>query len=143
MELEPYLQPRSDRSLWDFQASQPFFIQRQRAERPPNAGPQFRSKTVSILDCKHCELEVCRRGMKAILLADMNVELYSTDSPPYSVQLVNEDYRTRNCFCRIRDVACLGWYVLLTSGNVIGYHVTQPCQPCMVACNNGHFWMFQ
>jgi hypothetical protein len=28
------------------------------------------------------------------------------------------------------------------SGNVIGYHVTQPCQPCMDACNNGHFWMF-
>ncbi len=28
------------------------------------------------------------------------------------------------------------------SGNVIGYHVTQPCHPCMEACNNGHFWMF-
>jgi FAM72 protein len=28
------------------------------------------------------------------------------------------------------------------SGNVIGYHVTQPCEPCMDACNNGHFWMF-
>ncbi len=25
---------------------------------------------------------------------------------------------------------------------MIGYHVTQPCQPCMDACNNGHFWMF-
>ena len=63
------------------------------------------------------------------------------------MQLVNDDYRTRNCCCRIRDVACLGWYNneftrLYHSGNVIGYHVTQPCEPCMDACNNGHFWMF-
>nr|KAJ3418754.1 Protein fam72a [Polyrhizophydium stewartii] len=66
----------------------------------------------------------------------LQIELFSTDAPPYGVQLVNDDYQTRNCFCRIRDVACLG------CGNVIGYHVTQPCEPCMDACNNGHFWMF-
>jgi hypothetical protein len=29
-----------------------------------------------------------------------------------------------------------------SSGNVIGYHVTQPCDTCMDSCNNGHFWMF-
>lgn len=34
-------------------------------------------------------------------------------------------------------------YWIDNSGNVIGYHVTQPCEPCMDACNNGHFWMFQ
>ncbi|KAI8622034.1 hypothetical protein BC830DRAFT_1091257, partial [Chytriomyces sp. MP71] len=28
------------------------------------------------------------------------------------------------------------------SGNVIGYHVTQPCEVCLDSCNNGHFWMF-
>jgi len=28
------------------------------------------------------------------------------------------------------------------SGNVVGYHVTQPCPPCLEACNNGHYWMF-
>ncbi|KAI8906380.1 protein FAM72, partial [Gorgonomyces haynaldii] len=98
--------------------------------------PQFRSKVVCILSCKHCQVEVCRRGMKAILLADMNVELFSTDAPPFGVQLVNDDYQTQNCYCRIRDVACLG------CGNVVGYHVTQPCSDCMDACNNGHFWMF-
>ncbi|CAG8763149.1 13790_t:CDS:2, partial [Gigaspora rosea] len=27
-------------------------------------------------------------------------------------------------------------------GNVLGYHITQPCQQCMDACNNGHLWMF-
>lgn len=30
----------------------------------------------------------------------------------------------------------------INSGNVVGYHVTQPCDTCMGACNNGHFWMF-
>ncbi|KAJ1559879.1 Protein fam72a, partial [Nowakowskiella sp. JEL0078] len=98
--------------------------------------PQFRSKIVCQLACKYCRTPVCQRGMKAILLADTNVELYSTDSPPAGVQLVNEDYITRNCQCRIRDVACLG------CGNVVGYHVTQPCETCLEACNNGHFWMF-
>ncbi|KAJ3222891.1 Protein fam72a [Clydaea vesicula] len=95
------------------------------------ARPQFRSKAVCQLSCKYCGNGVCRRGMKAILLADM--ALFSTDMPPSGVSLVNEDYQTRKCFCRIRDVACLG------CGNVIGYH---PCQSCMDACNNGHFWMF-
>ncbi|KAI8809697.1 FAM72 protein-domain-containing protein [Cladochytrium replicatum] len=98
--------------------------------------PQFRSKVVCELACRHCQVIVCKRGMKAILLADTNVELYSTDSPPSGVALVNDDYITRNCHCRIRDVACLG------CGNVVGYHVTQPCETCLEACNNGHFWMF-
>ncbi|TPX30554.1 hypothetical protein SmJEL517_g05893 [Synchytrium microbalum] len=102
---------------------------------PANIRPQFRSKVVCELKCRYCTSTVCKRGMKAILLADMNVELYSTDLPPFGVQLVNEDYQTRNCHCRIRDVACLG------CGNVLGYHVTQPCPSCMDACNNGHFWM--
>jgi hypothetical protein len=30
----------------------------------------------------------------------------------------------------------------MLSGNVIGYHVTQPCEVCLDSCNNGHFWMF-
>lgn len=129
-------------SLSDSISIQQHFINRilSRAEpvRPQErqVRPQFRSKIVCLINCKHCKTQVCRRGMKAILLADMNVELFSTDSPPQNVQLVFEDYRTRNCGCRIRDVACLG------CGNVVGYHVTQPCEPCMDACNNGHFWMF-
>ena len=27
-------------------------------------------------------------------------------------------------------------------GNVVGYHITQPCSACLESCNNGHFWMF-
>lgn len=30
----------------------------------------------------------------------------------------------------------------LPSGNVVGYHVICPCKPCLLSCNNGHFWMF-
>ncbi|KAF9144022.1 Protein fam72a [Linnemannia schmuckeri] len=74
--------------------------------------------------------------MKAMLLADTSVELYSTDHPPGSVQLIDKDYTTSNCKCKIRDVACR------VCGNVIGYHITQPCQQCLKAPNNGHFWMF-
>jgi hypothetical protein len=117
-----------DPQAWEQHYSQSYFVTRagraQRIEDAPRAGnatanarPQFRSKVVCVLECKHCTTEVCKRGMKAILLADINVELFSTDSPPFGmpsnfnsgVQLVNDDYRTRNCFCRIRDVACLGW----------------------------------
>lgn len=46
--------------------------------------PQFRSKVVCNLECKYCCENVCHRGMKAILLADMAVELFSTDLPPES-----------------------------------------------------------
>ncbi|KAG0027928.1 Protein fam72a [Podila clonocystis] len=102
----------------------------------PSLHPQFRAKAVCRLTCRSCLSDVCMRGMKAILLADSRIELYSTDRPPAGVQLVYDDYRTRTCKCRIRDVACLG------CGNTLGYHVTQPCESCLEACNNGHFWMF-
>lgn len=88
-----------------------------------------------------------------------------------SIQLIGTDYSTQNCECRIKDVACLGWcvvntshaqiffdvldfllvtsdffsytlFVFIFSGNVVGYHVTLPCQSCIRSCNNGHFWMF-
>ncbi|KAJ1668483.1 hypothetical protein EV178_000515 [Coemansia sp. RSA 1646] len=75
--------------------------------------------------------------MRALLLADNRIELFSTDMPPMvKIQLVGTDYTTRSCRCKIRNVACLG------CGNEIGYHITQPCPECLKACNNGHFWMF-
>lgn len=30
----------------------------------------------------------------------------------------------------------------LDSGNAIGYHITQPCEKCLNAENNGHLWLF-
>lgn len=38
-------------------------------------------KPVYKLNCRHCSTAVCARGMKAILLADTTIELYSTDTP--------------------------------------------------------------
>ncbi|KAI9491472.1 FAM72 protein-domain-containing protein [Zychaea mexicana] len=93
-------------------------------------------KPVYRLLCKHCRTIVCARGMRAILLADTKIELYSTDIPATSIQLMDKDYLTRTCHCRIRDVACRD------CGNIIGYHVVAPCHRCLQAGNNGHFWMF-
>ena len=41
----------------------------------------FREKTVVNLHCKFCDKCLSWRGMKANLLADTSVELFSTDSP--------------------------------------------------------------
>ncbi|XP_077983257.1 protein FAM72B-like [Glandiceps talaboti] len=101
------------------------------------AHPAFKAKTVLELQCKFCENTVCSRGMKAILLADTSVELFSTDFPTkLHVDVFGATYTTPSCSCRIRDVACT------KCGNIVGYHVILPCTPCMQSCNNGHFWMF-
>lgn len=34
------------------------------------------------------------------------------------------------------------FFPFTSSGNVVGYHVVAPCKPCLLSCNNGHFWMF-
>ncbi len=43
--------------------------------------PNFRKKQVIELTCKYCDIRVCSRGMKAVLLADTAVQLFSTDAP--------------------------------------------------------------
>ncbi|KAI7830733.1 protein FAM72 [Gamsiella multidivaricata] len=86
--------------------------------------------------CRFCETIICERGMKAQLLADQSVALLSTDDAPQSVQLVGDEYKPTNCMCKIKDTACL------VCGNVIGYHITQPCEKCLNADNNGHLWLF-
>ncbi|EDQ88942.1 uncharacterized protein MONBRDRAFT_8460 [Monosiga brevicollis MX1] len=101
----------------------------------PLAEP-FRHKPVHELACRFCRTPVCGRAMKAVLLADVQTVLFSTDTLPKRCILVNAEVRTEACHCRIRDMACDG------CGNVIGYHVTQPCSVCLQACNNGHLFMF-
>ncbi|XP_077013720.1 protein FAM72A isoform X2 [Tamandua tetradactyla] len=71
----------------------------------------FKDRCVSIVCCKFCKQVLSSRGMKAVLLADTEIDLFSTDIPP-------------------------------TNGNIVGYHVIVPCSPCLLSCNNGHFWMF-
>ncbi|XP_014676625.1 PREDICTED: protein FAM72A-like [Priapulus caudatus] len=99
--------------------------------------PTFQNKQVLCLECRACGNCVCTRGMRAILLANTQVELYSTDIPPEeAVDLVGDHYATNNCQCRIKDVACL------QCGSLVGYHVMSPCKSCLLSCNNGHFWMY-
>lgn len=104
--------------------------------RPQN--PALRNKIVYRLACAACSLPVTHRSMKAILLADTKVELFSTDipPPPTSTRLLEEDRQTQGCACRIRDTVCG------RCGCLLGYHVSQPCERCLDARNNGHFWMF-
>lgn len=53
---------------------------------PRNQNPSFRYKIVYELYCAHCSPSrstlVCTRAMKAVLLADKRVELFSTDAVP-------------------------------------------------------------
>lgn len=52
------------------------------AQTANNASSTLRNKIVYALQCAYCQITVCRRAMKAILLADTKIELYSTDIPP-------------------------------------------------------------
>ena len=63
----------------------------------PSVHPHFRSKAVCTIFCQHCSSALCERGMRAILLGNTSVELYSTDRPPFGVELVEFDYKTENC----------------------------------------------
>lgn len=73
------------------------------------AGP-LRNKIVYELHCRFCQDHICGRAMRAILLADTKVELYSTDVPPSRLRLLDDDRMTQGCNCRIRDTACATWY---------------------------------
>lgn len=42
----------------------------------------FQDRCVSILSCKFCKQVLSSRGMKAVLLADTEIDLFSTDIPP-------------------------------------------------------------
>jgi hypothetical protein len=71
----------------------------------------LRNKIVYNLHCAYCQTHICGRAMRAILLADTKVELYSTDIPPSRLRLLDDDRMTQGCNCRIRDTACQTWYV--------------------------------
>lgn len=75
----------------------------------PNNSNALRNKIVYKLNCAYCKNSVCERAMRAILLADTKIELYSTDIPPKSVVTMNEDRMTGGCNCKIRDTVCTGW----------------------------------
>jgi hypothetical protein len=63
----------------------------------PPVHPHFQRKQVYELLCKHCSALLCWRGMKANLLGDTKVELYSTDVPSKNVQPVYQAYVAKSC----------------------------------------------
>lgn len=56
------------------------------AQRRPPAmsgnGCTFADRSVTVLCCRFCQQVLSSRGMKAVLLADTDTDLYSTDIPP-------------------------------------------------------------
>lgn len=75
----------------------------------PAVHNSLRNKIVYKLNCTYCKIPVCNRAMRAILLADTKIELYSTDIPPKPIVTMDEDRMTSGCNCRIRDTVCTGW----------------------------------
>ena len=51
----------------------------------------FDNKVVQELSCAFCEAQLCRRGMRALLLADTATELFSTDVRPAPCSLVGDE----------------------------------------------------
>ncbi|NXH48023.1 FA72A protein, partial [Dicaeum eximium] len=104
-------------------------------------GCAFAERSVAVLCCRFCRQVLSWRGMRAVLLGGTDTgtgtDLYSTDIPPSgTVDFIGSCYFTEICGCRLKNIACL------KCGNVVGYHVICPCQPCLLSCNNGHLWMF-
>ncbi|KAL4674899.1 hypothetical protein H8959_018833 [Pygathrix nigripes] len=58
----------------------------------------FKDRCVSILCCKFCKQVLSSRGMKAVLLADTEIDLFSTDIPPTNaVDFTGRCYFTKIC----------------------------------------------
>lgn len=47
-----------------------------------SSGCTFEDRCVSVLCCRFCRQVLSSRGMQAVLLADTDTDLYSTDIPP-------------------------------------------------------------
>ncbi|CAC5406945.1 Protein FAM72B,Protein FAM72A [Mytilus coruscus] len=100
-------------------------------------GPQYSNEPVFTLQCNQCESTVCRRGMSAVLLANAEVQLFSTDCPEIcDVATTTNLFLAENCDCWLVNMACIN------CGNCLGYNVRVPCRDCLSSSNNGHLWMF-
>ncbi|KAF3823153.1 hypothetical protein GH733_010589 [Mirounga leonina] len=59
----------------------------------------FKDRCVSILCCKFCKQVLSSRGMKAVLLADTEIDLFSTDIPPTNGNIVGYHVIVPCCSC--------------------------------------------
>jgi hypothetical protein len=74
------------------------------------------SRNAYTLSCKFCANVLTRRGMRARLVADARIHIWSTDEKP-SVKLVGSSYATTTCQCQLM-------YLLLPNLMVVILRVT-------------------
>lgn len=90
-----------------------------------NTNSPLRNKIVYNLHCAYCQTHICGRAMRAILLADTKVELYSTDIPPSRLRLLDDDRMTQGCNCKIRDTACQTWYQIPIRRFMVNFYLVE------------------
>lgn len=105
--------------------------------------------TVFVLHCKACATVLCRRAMRVSLVSDESTTLLSTDFAPSATSAAACTRQIETCRCRVVDLFC---YVCTRSrransranarARALGYHVVQPCEECLAADHNDHFFMF-
>ena len=100
---------------------------------PTRKVPQHK---VYLINCKHCDLFLTDRGMKAVLLLKPHITLYSTDAVPTNCSPVypshsffggftqNEPPVERTCDCLTQSLGCHG------CGATVGYNIVAPCARC-------------
>ncbi|KAF8530459.1 hypothetical protein BU17DRAFT_79235 [Hysterangium stoloniferum] len=113
------------------------------------SGPPPILQEVYILDCKSCDTFLTNRGMKAVLLLQPEVPLYSSDAlpincsanpgppeypPPLEAEVIHASTLScpsglpappaRTCECLTQTLSCHG------CGSSVGYMVVIPCHRC-------------
>ena len=88
--------------------------------------------------CSDCGRLASVRGMQVSLLADTDVQLFSSDEilPTVVVREATRRPIKNACSCEICDMVCRH------CGTELGYKVVGPCEDCLGAENNGHYHMF-
>jgi hypothetical protein len=106
------------------------------------------SRNAYTLSCKFCANVLTRRGMRARLVADARIHIWSTDEKPAyvpmkkvdsSVKLVGSSYATTTCQCQLIDIACE------KCDTVVGYHIagSEPCETCSRSNHNAHYHLLR
>mmetsp|Transcript_31213 Transcript_31213/g.76140 ORF Transcript_31213/g.76140 Transcript_31213/m.76140 type:complete len:193 (-) Transcript_31213:155-733(-) len=87
------------------------------------------------LKCQHCSHVVNKRGMLVHLVADETTTLYSSGEGG-DIDAKGDEEKFATCDCKTQKTWCKN------CSKEVGYRVTQPCNFCMSAQNNGHYWMY-
>ncbi|KDN45094.1 hypothetical protein K437DRAFT_278511 [Tilletiaria anomala UBC 951] len=107
-----------------------------RASSPSRSLRKSPQHKVYIINCKHCDLFLTDRGMKAVLLLKPHITLYSTDamptncSPIYAPRTFLGGFASleppveRTCDCLTQSLGCHG------CGATVGYNIVAPCARC-------------